>query len=223
MKKTILVAGATGETGRIIVNKLINRGFIPRVLVRDPGGARKILGAVPKIFKGDVREYDTLVPALEGVDVLISAVGTRTPVGKNCPKRVDYQGVANLVKAAGEAGVQRFILISSVAVTHPDHPLNRFGRILDWKRAGEEALQNSSLCYTIIRPGGLKNTPEGKKRLIVDQGDRILGMISRADLAETCLQALGCRHSERTTFEVIETDHKGPPDWSGLFSPLKND
>ncbi len=223
MEKTILVAGATGETGRIIVRKLLDLGVIPIALVRDITQARKILGDQPRFFEGDVRDYETLLPAMAGVDIVISAIGTRTPVGKNCPKRVDYQGVANLVKAACQADVPRFVLISSVAVTHPDHPLNRFGRVLDWKLEGEEALRNSKLAYTIVRPGGLKNTQGGKRVLKFDQGDRILGMISRADVAETCLQALNHPQSQCATFEVIETPQDGHPDWSALFPLLKSD
>jgi uncharacterized protein YbjT (DUF2867 family) len=223
MENTILVAGATGETGRIIVKKLLERGIIPRVLVRDILQARKILGKQPLFFEGDARDYESLLPAVAGVDVVISAIGTRTPVGKNCPKRVDYQGVANLVKAACEAEVPRFVLISSVAVTQPDHPLNRFGRVLDWKLEGEEELRNSKLVYTIIRPGGLKNTRGGERMLKFDQGDQILGLISRADVAETCLQALDNPQSECATFEVIETPQDGQPDWSALFSLLVRD
>ncbi len=221
IKKTILVAGATGETGRIIVRKLIKQGYPTSVFVRDVNRAKKMFGKRVDFFEGDVRAPETILPAMQDVDTVISAIGTRVPVGKNCPKRIDYLGVVNLVNAACQAGVQRFILISSVAVTNPDHPMNRFGQVLSWKWQGEEALRTSDMNYTIIRPGGLKNTKGGQKGLKFDQGDRILGMVSRADVAEVCLQALNHPQSHCTTFEVIESDQPATVDWAALFSMLK--
>jgi uncharacterized protein YbjT (DUF2867 family) len=172
---------------------------------------------------GDVREPETLFPAMHGIGAVISAIGAQSPVGKNCPKRVDYEGVANLVNAACLQGVERFILISSIAVTHPEHPLNHFGRILEWKLKGEEALRESGLEYAIIRPGGLKDSPGGERMLVLSQGDDMLGMISRSDLAEICLQALQYPHKLNMTFEVIESDQEKQPQRSPQFASLAMD
>jgi uncharacterized protein YbjT (DUF2867 family) len=221
MAQEVLVAGATGGTGRIIVGNLIQMGITPHVLVRDIPAAQKILSEPVTYHEGDVRNYEPLVPHFAGIDIVISAIGTRTPVGKNAPKNVDYQGVANLVKAAQFNAVSRFILISSIAVTHPDHPLNSFGKVLDWKLKGEEVLRQSGLKYTIVRSGGLLDTNHSQRVLIFDQGDRIMGMISRADLAETVLNTLQYSNSECTTFEVIQSEQLGQPDWADLFHSLK--
>jgi uncharacterized protein YbjT (DUF2867 family) len=93
--------------------------------------------------------------------------------------------------------------------------------VLDWKFKGEEVLRQSGLNYTIIRPGGLKNTPGSKHALIFDQGDQVSGTISRADLAEVCLHALHHPNSDCTTFEVIEGEPCQQPDWVRLFSVLQ--
>ena len=215
MVQDILVAGATGRTGRIIVHKLSQQGFKPRVLVRDLSEAQALWGDAVSYYQGDVREVDTLLPATSGVKTLISAVGTSSPVGKNCPKRVDYEGIANLVTAASAGEVERFILISSIAVTHSNHPMNCFGGILEWKFKGEEVLRASQMDYGIIRPGGLKDTPGGERRLIFSQGDSLLGMLSRSDLAEICLQAVQYPQPLRVTFEVIEAE----PEYSGQTQP----
>ncbi len=207
MNNHILIAGATGRTGRIIVQKLLAQGKKPHLLVRDLSEAKALFGDSPIYFQSDVREPNTLSPAMTEVDTVISAIGTRTPVGKNCPKHVDYEGVANLVHVAKANGIRRFILISSIAVTRPDHPLNCFGRILDWKKKGEEVLRQSGLDYAIIRPGGLLNTPGGNCTLIVDQGDRLSGTISREDVAEICLMAAHYPQPLQVTFEVIQSEH----------------
>jgi uncharacterized protein YbjT (DUF2867 family) len=223
MANEILVAGATGRTGKIIVEKLIQTGIQPRVLVRDLSAAHELWNGTVTYHQGDVRERQTLLPAMTGAEALVSAVGAQSPVGKNCPKRVCYEGVANLVQAAWKTGVKRFILISSIAVTRSEHPMNCFGRILDWKHKGEEVLRRSGLEYAVIRPGGLKDTPGGKRRLIFSQGDQLMGMISRSDLAEICLQALQYPHPINLTFEVIESDLGQPAPFQQQIASLAMD
>ena len=223
MTQEILVAGATGRTGKIIVDKLIRLGIKPRVLVRDLPIAQALWVNAVTYHQGDVRELDSLLPALSGVQTLISAIGAQTPVGKNCPKRVGYEGVANLVQAACAMDIKRFILISSIAVTRPKHPLKKKKKILEWKFKGEEVLRQSGLDYAIIRPGGLKDTPGGVRKLIFGQGDRLLGMISRSDLAEICLKALQYPHTLRVTFEVIEDETQDKAHGQLQFASLAMD
>jgi uncharacterized protein YbjT (DUF2867 family) len=164
---------------------------------------------------------------MQGVSVVFCAIGTRTPVGPNSPEKVDYEGVRNLVQAAKVAGVDTFILISSAAVTRGDaHPLNQFGKVLDWKLKGEDELRHSGMRYTIIRPGGLNDEPGGLKGLEFAQGDTISGRVSRADVAETALRALDTPASHNATFELISAD--GAPlrtdqDWAALFDALASD
>lgn len=223
MNNKILIAGATGQTGRIIVQKLLDRNVRPRILVRDEFSAQKLFSHRVDTSLGDIRQIESLLPAMSDVDVIISAVGSRTPVGKNCPKRLDYEGVANLVQAARMSGVHRFILISSIAVTQANHPMNCFGKVLDWKLEGENALRKSGLDYAIIRPGGLVDTPGGQKSLVFDQGDKILGTISRSDLAEICLCVLDHPGNMHLTFEVIQSENEGSNKCGEIFSSLKMD
>ena len=222
--KKILVAGATGRTGRILVEKIIERSQTPHVLVRDIDAARHLFSDSVIYHRGDVREAETLLPCLSGINTVISAVGANIPVGPNCPKRVDYEGVTNLIQAAHQQNVERFILISSIAVTRPDHPLNRFGRVLEWKFRAESVLRGSGLRYTIIRPGGLTDIRGGTRQLTFSQGDQVMGVISRSDLAEACLRSFDYPQSNCTTFEIIEAgDQDGRPGWPALFHSLAAD
>ena len=223
MDKKFLIAGATGKTGRIIVQKLLDRNDHPRILVRNQGLAENLFGGQVEIFQGDVRQPESLIPAMENIDIVISAIGARTPVGKNCPKRVDYEGVNNLIRTAMAVNVQRFILISSISVTHANHPMNCFGRILEWKLKGENVLRESGLSYAIIRPGGLVDASEGQKLLVFDQGDSLLGTISRTALAETCLCAADYPKNLQMTFEVIESEEYGTNRCNEVFSSLEMD
>ncbi|HEX5692290.1 MAG TPA: NAD(P)H-binding protein, partial [Roseiflexaceae bacterium] len=134
------------------------------------------------------------------------------------PMAVDKQGVANLVAAAQAAGVERMLLISSIGATRPEHPLNRFGRVLDAKLAGEETLRASKLMYTIIRPGGLIDESGGQP-LRLDQGDTISGRISRADVARVAVAALLSSAAIGKTFEAI-ADPSGTDDLVAAFARL---
>ena len=223
MWKNILIAGGTGRTGQIIVNNLIAQGIHPHLIVRDAAKAVALFGERAAVHEADISEIETLLPALQGMDAVISALGTRTPVGKNCPKHVDYQGIANLIRAAHIAAVKRFVLISSIAVTHPEHPLNRFGHVLEWKLKSEQVLRESGLDYAIIRPGGLTDAPGSRQILLFGQGDTISGTLSRANLAEICLAALAYPAPARVTFEAIESDQTGRRDWTKLFALLTPD
>ncbi len=224
MNQKILVAGATGRTGRIIISQLLQHGIQPHALVRDISTAKQILGEEVSYHQGDVRQVESLLSPMHGVDTVISAIGSRAPVGKNSPKYIDYQGVANLLITAQTQHVRRFILISSIAVTNPAHPLNCFGKVLDWKLKGENVLRQSGVDYAIIRPGGLKDTPGQKRSLIFDQGDHLMGTLSREDLAEICLNALDYPHRLKVTFEAIEEDHKRQEiNWIPLFAGFAQD
>ena len=223
MHGIVLVVGATGGVGQHVTRKLLERGDPVCLLVRNPVRIRTLFGDVPCVFVGDTRQPESLTPAFQNVRAVICATGTTTPVGSNSPEHVDYEGVRNLVEAACPASVEHFVLVSSCAVTKPDHPLNNFGQVLTWKLKGEDALRASGLTYTVVRPGGLTNEPGGQAALTFAQGDRISGMVSRADVADVCIQALQQPNARNVTFEVVQAQGAPVDDWATLFAPLSPD
>jgi uncharacterized protein YbjT (DUF2867 family) len=228
MADIILVAGATGGTGQQIVGKLMTRGFAVRALVRDLDKARKLYPEGVELVEGDTRQPITLPNAVVGARAVICATGTRTPAGDNSPQKVDFEGVRNLVLAARNASVPRFVLISMAGATQSGHPRNNFGRVLDWKLTGENALRHSGLAYTIIRPGTLTDAPGGQHAIQIDQGDRLTGTISRSDLAAACIHALDTLTTYHTTFEIVNVEGDPHPldradYWQTLFANLKTD
>jgi uncharacterized protein YbjT (DUF2867 family) len=224
--RDVLVAGATGQTGQKIVQRLQQEGFRVHALVRDVAKARAELGPEVLYVQGDVKEPATLAPAMSGVDAVISSIGARGKDGPDRPEMVDYQGVRNLVDAAKAAGVGQFVLVSSRGVTHEGHPLNRmFGDVLIWKLKGEDHLRASGLPYTIVRPGGLLNEPGGRSDIAFEQGDRRFSgtalSIPREDVAAITVEALRHPQARFRTFEVHRQE--GPPvtDWQAKFASLE--
>ena len=224
-KGLVLVAGATGRTGRLVVRTLMENGYSVRAFVRDVERAKKLLGSTIDCVKGDVREIATIKPALVGATYIISAIGAG-PGGDagNGPEFVDYRGVKNLSDAVSAAKLDQFVLISSIGVTHEDHYLNKaFDNVLKWKLKGEEVLRTSGVPYTIVRPGGLTDEEGGQHEILFKQGDKDGGLISRADVASVCVAALKIPAARNKTFEVINGSTPPVKDWQTRFASLKPD
>ena len=98
MVGNILIAGASGRTGRVIVDGLRQLGIKPQILARDVAKAKEILGDDLIFHLGDVRDYESLVEPMAGIDVVVSAVGSTTPVGKNCPKHLEHSELNHPVR-----------------------------------------------------------------------------------------------------------------------------
>lgn len=140
------------------------------------------------------------------------------------------------IKAYGGEIKPQFIMISSAGVTRPGRPginleeeppavrmNDQLGGILTWKLRGEDAVRESGLAYTIIRPCALTEEVGGKA-LVFDQGDNIRGKVSRDDIAELCLQTLEQPKACHVTFEVKEADSSvNSLDWDSLFFRLIKD
>ena len=220
-QNVVLVAGATGGTGRALVRDLDAQGYSVRALVRDEDKARVVLGDDIEYALGDVREIDTLLAAMDGVNFVISAIGSSRSDPTNNPEAVDYGGVKNLADAAAATGVRQFVLVSSSGVTDEDHFLNKaFDNVLIWKFKGEEALRSSGVPYTIVRPGGLVNTPGGEFSVVFAQGDTTGGRISRQDVSLICVAALQEKSAINKTFETYSSEEPGQNDWAALFGSL---
>lgn len=132
------------------------------------------------------------------------------------PEKVDYEGQKAQINLAKNIGVKRIVLVSSMGGTDPTNFLNQIGKdengegdgdILIWKRRAEKYLLQSGLSYTIIHPGGLKDTPGGQKRLVLDVDDVLLKnkerQISRADVAELCVASLTVSAQKNVAFDCI--------------------
>lgn len=184
--KTVLVLGATGRVGRFLVPLLHDRGLAVRALVRDSDGAGALLGNDATFIQGDLRNPADLAEAAKGCSHVIFLAAAYGGPGRGTPREIDYGAVEQLVALLDPAELDRFVLVSSAAVTQPEHPHNcTFGSVLKWKLRGEDALRASGLAYTIVRALGLRDRPRGQHGIRIVQGDRIAfgEDIAREDVA----------------------------------------
>eukprot|EP00199_Chlamydomonas_sp_CCMP681_P006837 CAMPEP_0119102932 /NCGR_PEP_ID=MMETSP1180-20130426/1516_1 /TAXON_ID=3052 ORGANISM="Chlamydomonas cf sp, Strain CCMP681" /NCGR_SAMPLE_ID=MMETSP1180 /ASSEMBLY_ACC=CAM_ASM_000741 /LENGTH=294 /DNA_ID=CAMNT_0007087317 /DNA_START=31 /DNA_END=915 /DNA_ORIENTATION=- len=214
----VLVAGATGGVGRRIVEVLVEQGVPVRALVRDARKAREILPGISsglvEVVEGDVFQYASLPKALGDANAVICATGASGLADPFGPFNVDYAGTANLVALSKLKKLNKFVLISSIGADDILNPLNLFWGILFWKKRAEEELQRSGLDYTIIRPGGLKDTlksgelpggivmkPAGYYGLKNSPGNP--GSILRRQVAETAVAALYQPNAANQVVEIV--------------------
>ncbi len=197
----VLVVGATGRTGRQIVDRLLERHIPVRALVRDAARGRAVLRSITRQFVGDLRRPETLAASMEGVTAMI--VATSGGAGQdNSPVLVDYFGTEHLMKEAAAAGVGLVIFVSSIYANRPDHYQDVEPMSLGWKARAEEVVRSSGVPYCILRAGWLTDGPGGEA-LALSQGDTGEGHLSRADLADVCSRLLFLEDARGKTFEVV--------------------
>ncbi|MEQ1801615.1 MAG: SDR family oxidoreductase [Gammaproteobacteria bacterium] len=225
----VLVAGATGRTGRLVLEQLRrDPRFAIRPMARDVAAARGNIGADFAWVAGDVTKPATLGPALAGVSLVVVTIGGTERSGPNSPEFVDYGGVKNLTDAARAAGVRQLVLESSMGVGSGGGLLGMLlnllsGDALKWKAKGEAHLRASGVPYTIVRPGGLTDDPGGQTGIDLQQGDEGSGRIPRADVAAVMIAALDNPAALRKTFEVISDPEAKRDAWRTGFSALRRD
>ena len=197
----VLVVGATGRTGRLIVARLVERGIPVRALVRDAARGGEVLPPEVSQHVGDVRRSETLAEPVAGARAMIIATCSSADPG-NEAETVDYFGTCHLLEQAAAAGVERVVFISSIHVTRPEHYQDMEPTSLGWKAKAEEVIRDSRVPYSIVRPGWLTDG-DGGEPLAVSQGDMAEGRISREDLAKVCAELVFFGEATGKTFEVV--------------------
>jgi uncharacterized protein YbjT (DUF2867 family) len=217
-----LVAGATGETGRRIVQQLVQRGIAVKALVRDAEAARTQLPPEAELVVGDVLDRSSLEAAISDCTVLLCATGARPSFDPTGPYQVDYEGTKNLVEVAKAHQVEHFVLVSSLCVSKFFHPLNLFWLVLWWKQQAETYLANSGLTYTIVRPGGLKSDDSDQRPLVMAPADTLFeGNVPRWKVAETCVEALTSPAAQNKVVEIVAQADAAPKPYGELFAGVQ--
>jgi uncharacterized protein YbjT (DUF2867 family) len=180
----IVVAGASGTLGPILLPLLVSRGEPVRVVTRDPDALGPRVSGV-ELVRGDVTRPDDARRAVEGARVVVSAIsGFASPSGVGA---VDAAGNRVLAEASAAAGVERYVLLS-VAHAAADHPIELFRA----KFAAEQAVKASGVPWTIIRPTAYLETWLGilggplvatGKTMVFGRGRNPINFVSALDVA----------------------------------------
>jgi uncharacterized protein YbjT (DUF2867 family) len=225
-RMTVLVVGATGSVGRLVVEEAIRLGHPVRALVRNNRKARQ-LPAGAHVVVGDVTQPDTLTPAVADVDAVVFTLGSEGD-GKAGAESVDYGGVSNLLVAPGHRTV-RIALMTAIGVTNRTSTYNRSTEAYDWKRRAERVVRASGLPYTIVRPGWFDYNGTDEHRLVLLQGDTRQaadasdGAVARRQIAEILVRSLSSDQAVHKTFELVAMKGQAQSSFDALFAALDAD
>ncbi len=209
---TLLIVGATGTLGRQVARRALDEGYQVRCLVRNPRKAAFLKEWGAELVIGNVCSPSTLVPALEGVTAIIDAATARA-ADVSSFERVDWNGKVNLIQAAADAKIERFIFFSILgAENYPDVPL------MEIKRCTELFLKESGLNYTILRPCGFMQGLISQFAVPILEGQPVwltgesspIAYMDTQDIAKFAIRALVVPETVNRTFPIA-----GNRAWTG--------
>lgn len=194
----LLVIGATGGTGRELVQQALAQGHTVTAFVRDPAKLQ-IEHANLRIAQGDVLDYPTVEAAMREQDAVLSALGHRRFLG---PTRIQSEGMRNILRAMAACDVPRLICETALGLGNSAGWLGLPGTFFMlpfvlpfyfWdKLRQEELIMASDRDWVIARPGMLTSGPaRGNYRHGPEVGSYLWPVaIARADVADFMLKQL---------------------------------
>ena len=198
----IFVAGGHGKIGLRLLRLAAQRGDQARGLIRDPGQSAdlKAVGAEPVV--ADWEAGDDITPLVAGADAVVFAAGAGPGSGPERKRTVDYGGAVKLIEAAKANGVSRYVIVSSMGADDPLSGPESMRPYQEAKAAADEALRDSGLDFTIVRPGMLTDDPGTG---LVDAAPKLgrRDSIPRDDVASVLLACLDEPSTIGKTFELL--------------------
>lgn len=193
----LAIFGATGGTGRQLVEQALAAGHAVTALVRDPA---KLTLQNPnlKVIEGNALQPADVAKSIAGAAAVIVSLGNTS----NNPELSVSNGTQQIVQAMQTQGVRRLIVVSSLGVGDSKNQVPFLFKLIMWtflrkairdKEAQEKIVRASGLDWTIVRPGGLTDGARtGQYKFGTDSAIRA-GQVARADVAEFVLKQLADR------------------------------
>ncbi|HEX6886656.1 MAG TPA: NAD(P)H-binding protein [Candidatus Nanopelagicales bacterium] len=180
----ILVCGATGDLGGRIARLLVEAGEPCLALVRPGTDASGLEDAGIAVVRGDLREPESLGPALAGIDTVVTTANANRAA-------LDTTGNQSLVSAAGRAGVRRFVFVSAAGM---GQEMARTGPLMAGKWRTEQALRASPMQAVLVRPdmfqeawlGAPMFDPVSRTAMVVGSGQSAHRYVAIDDVAALC-------------------------------------
>jgi len=182
------------------------RGDEVVALIRNPDHADEVkqAGAEPALVDLEQASEDEVATAIGGSDAVVFAAGAGPGSGSARKETMDYGGAVKLIAAAKQAGVGRYVIVSSMGANPNATGDDTFSVYLSAKGRADDAVRASGLDATVIRPGGLTNDAgTGRVRL----GEKLpRGQVTRDDVAAVLVAVLDSPSTIGRTADLIGGD-----------------
>jgi uncharacterized protein YbjT (DUF2867 family) len=204
----IVVAGGHGQIALRLERLLAGAGHVVVGIVRNPDHVGDVQAAGAEALVLDLEDagVEDVAGHLGGTDAIVFAAGAGPGSGIPRKDTVDRGASVLMADAAGQAGVRRFVQISSIGAGASPRPGTdeTFAAYLRAKTEAEEDLRRRDLDWTVLRPGRLTNAPgTGRVRLAPSVPG---GEVSRDDVAAVVAGLATGSHGTRQTLELVGGD-----------------
>jgi len=199
----VVIAGGHGQIALLLERVLAGRGHTPVGIVRNPDHAADLEAAGAQAVVLDLERADVAAVAevVEGADAVVFAAGGGPDSGAARKDTVDRGAAALLADAAEQAGVRRYVMVSSMGTDKADPTSDDVFQVyLRAKKAADDDLRSRDLDWTVVRPGRLTDDPAGGR---VQVGSLGRGEIPRADVATVLAEVLITDTTIGTTFDLL--------------------
>jgi uncharacterized protein YbjT (DUF2867 family) len=199
----VLVIGGHGKVGLRLLRLLARDGHRGRGVIRKAGQASDLEEAGAEPVLCDLERGDDLRPHLGTADAIVFAAGAGPGSGPERKRTVDYGAAVTSMRAASDLGVTRFLIVSSIGTHDVAGVVAAMRPYLQAKRDADDALKQSGLDWTIVKPGHLTDAPgSGRVRVSRTFGGR--ADIPRDDVALVLLECLQATSTIGVEFELFE-------------------
>jgi uncharacterized protein YbjT (DUF2867 family) len=199
----VVIAGGHGQVARHLERVLTERGHSPVGIVRNPDHVADLESAGAEAVVLDLEHTDVAAVAdvLRGADAVVFAAGGGPDSGVERKETVDKGAAVLLADAAEQAGVRRYVMVSSMGTESADPDSDEVFQVyLRAKKAADDDLRGRDLDWTIVRPGRLTDEPAGGR---IQVGTLSRGEIPRADVATVLAEVLTTEGTIGATFDLL--------------------
>jgi uncharacterized protein YbjT (DUF2867 family) len=222
----VFITGGTGFIGPKVVHAIRARGHEVRALVRERSRGRQLESWGVELAEGDVTDLESIRRAVSGCEVVVHLVAIIQGRPEDF-QRIMVGGIENVVQAAREAGVQRFVLMSALGTTEATKDLVPYYGA-KWQM--EQIVKASGIEHVIFRPSFVFGRDGGVLPLfmrlakapvtpIIGAGTQRIQPIWVEDVAEFFAKAVDEPAAANRTFEVGGPD---TVDWNELYARIKH-
>lgn len=199
----VLIIGANGQIGKHIINLLKeSNDYSVKALVRKPEQAEAFIkSGVEAVVANLEGSVDEIAGAAAGCDAIVFTAGSGGKTGADKTLLVDLDGAVKAVEAAEKEGIKRFLMVSAIQAHRRENWSEAIKPYFVAKHYADRVLEQSSLNYTIIRPGGLTNEPGTGRVSAAENLER--AKIPREDVAATIVAALAEEKTIKRSFDLV--------------------
>lgn len=207
----VVLIGGHGKVALLAAPKLVERGYAVDSMIRNAEHAAEVeaAGANPVVLDIESSDIDQLADVFKGASAVVFSAGAGGG-NEQRTRAVDFEGAVRSMKAAQQAGVKRYVMVSySRALVDVDSldPANSFYTYAKAKHDADAYLRGTELDYTILGPGALTLEPASQRVALADKAGKVGGadvegeasQTSRENVAEVITHVVANNAARRST------------------------